>query len=259
MNALVWRLHRNQACLAGAVLVAVTVLLLITGLGGRQIRSDLSIADLIDATVVVPLLFGLFWGAPLLAKEFEEGTHNLAWTQGITRRSWFMANTRFALLAAAIWGGALGALITWWQAKTGLNGGRFETANAFDIQGVAPAAYSVFAVALGIAAGTVFKRVPPAMATTLTAFVVLRVGIQKYLRPHYMSPHSLLIPLSTAKVAPPAGTWAVSGRQTSSGFLYAYQPASRFWAFQGIEAGIYLGFSVALVVVACRLVMTRDA
>ncbi len=27
--------------------------------------------------MVVPLLFGLFWGAPLVAKELEDGTHNL--------------------------------------------------------------------------------------------------------------------------------------------------------------------------------------
>ena len=29
------------------------------------------------ATMAIPLLFGLFWGAPLLATEFEDGTH--AW------------------------------------------------------------------------------------------------------------------------------------------------------------------------------------
>jgi hypothetical protein len=46
--------------------------------------SDDAITSLVNATMAVPLLFGLFWGAPLLAREFEDGTHNLAWTQGVT-------------------------------------------------------------------------------------------------------------------------------------------------------------------------------
>jgi hypothetical protein len=37
--------------------------------------------------------------------------------------------------------------------------------------------------------------------------------------------------------------------------LITYQPAGRFWAFQGIEAGIFL----VLIAVTLRLVLARDA
>ena len=37
-----------------------------------------------------PLLVGLFWGAPVLAREFERGTHRLAWTQSVPRRAWLV-------------------------------------------------------------------------------------------------------------------------------------------------------------------------
>ena len=30
----------------------------------------------------------MFWGAPLLAREFETGTFRLAWTQSVTRTRW---------------------------------------------------------------------------------------------------------------------------------------------------------------------------
>ncbi len=54
------------------------------GASGQLFSGDGAIIDLVNFTIVIPLLFGLFWGAPLLAKEFEDGTHNLAWTQGVT-------------------------------------------------------------------------------------------------------------------------------------------------------------------------------
>jgi hypothetical protein len=48
---------------------------------------------------------------------------------------------------------------------------------------------------------------------------------------------------------------------TAHGFhvLITYQPAGRFWAFQGIEAGIFLVLAAALIAVAFRLVLARDA
>jgi len=38
-----------------------------------------------------------------------------------------------------------------------------------------------------------------------------------------------------------------------------YQPASRFWAFQGIETAIYAALAAALVVVAAWVVRRRIA
>ena len=126
MNHLVWRLHRNQVYFATAALGALAVLLVVTGTvmahdyhrflatcaatqscdegQGQLFSGDGAIFDIVNLTMVVPLLFGLFWGAPLVAKEFEDGTHNLVWTQGVTRRHWLRTNVTWVLLAAAVWG-----------------------------------------------------------------------------------------------------------------------------------------------------------
>jgi hypothetical protein len=82
MTYLVWRLHRIQVLTVAAALVALTIVLLLL-----PSKDKLAISALVYATIGVPLLLGLFWGAPLLAKEFEDGTHSLAWTQGITRHA----------------------------------------------------------------------------------------------------------------------------------------------------------------------------
>ena len=48
---------------------------------------------------------------------------------------------------------------------------------------------------------------------------------------------------------------------TAHGYLgyLIYQPASRFWAFQGIEAGIYLTVAAALIAVTFYAVSHKDA
>src|SRR4051794_38498547 len=36
----------------------------------------------------VPALLGIFWGAPLVARELETSTYRLAWTQSVSRSRW---------------------------------------------------------------------------------------------------------------------------------------------------------------------------
>jgi ABC-type transport system involved in multi-copper enzyme maturation permease subunit len=38
--------------------------------------------------IAVPALTGIFWGAPLIGRELETGTHQLAWNQTVTRTRW---------------------------------------------------------------------------------------------------------------------------------------------------------------------------
>jgi hypothetical protein len=315
MNAMVWRLHRNQVWFALCALALVGVLLLVTGtvmaheyrsalascqasrtcgtLVSQLFRGDGAIIDLVDLTIVVPLLLGLFWGAPLLAKEFEDNTHSWAWTQGVGRPRWLRANIGWSLVAAAIWGGALAVLVSYWRFPENALYSRFQ---AFDVQGILPVAYAIFAVALGIAVGSVVRRVLPSLATTLALFVGLRAVVGVYLRPHYMSPITKLFP-PVGPASSPAGAWVLStsyvngqGQNLGAGFpiaelpaqcrsallkgtgvngrcltshgfhqLVTYQPDSRFWAFQGIEAALFLVLAAALIGFAWWRVVSRDA
>ena len=262
-------------------------------LGHELFRGDGAIIDLVDLTLILPLLFGLFWGAPLLAKEFEDGTHNLAWTQGVSRSRWLRVNLTWSLLAAALWGAALAALVSWWRYPENALGTRFD---AFDIQGIVPVAYALFAVALGIAVGSVLRRVLPSLAVTLAIFVGLRATLATYVRPHYMAPITKVFSLTSSGGAP-RSAWVLSsglvsptgrflgpgidaqnfptacrtvfpggkgllGRCLSShGFrqVVTYQPDSRFWTFQWMEAGIFVLLAAALVGFTVWRVMSHDA
>jgi hypothetical protein len=322
MNFTIWRLHKNQVLFASAALAVITAFLLISGihlageyhqalstcgathscsnLGAELFQGDSWLWDLATLSMAVPGLFGIFWGAPLVAKEVEEGTHKLAWTQSVPRRRWLGANLGWALLAAALWGAAIAALLTWWLGPyNALHVNRFQPMH-FEIQGIVPVAYSVFAVSLGIGAGAWFRRVLPAAAVTVGGLVVVRFVIQHFARPHYLAPLTYAFPLGGNAYGPGGGpgggAWILSfGRITDAaghsisfpltlseipaacragtlastsvkclaqqGWLriVTYQPAGRFWTFQGIEAALFLVLAGILVALAVWRVLTADA
>ena len=57
---------------------------------------------------------GLFWGAPLIAREIEEGTHRIAWNQSVTRTRWTFIKLGLVGLAAIATAGLLTLMVTWW-------------------------------------------------------------------------------------------------------------------------------------------------
>jgi hypothetical protein len=208
MTWVLWRQYRGTAAIAGAVLAAFAVLFLITGLqDAAQWHTALAncakdgtcgslartvslgsgpVHALTFLTLAVPLLFGMFWGGPAVARERETGTVQFAWTQSVTRWRWLSAKTGWLLLAGAVFGGAVAGILTWWYAPVNaLKQGQF-TQGVFDIQGIVPIGYAVFAVALGIAAGALIGRSLPALAVTGGVFLAVRLAVTYWVRVHYM-------------------------------------------------------------------------
>lgn len=206
MTWVVWRQYRAGAAIAGAALAAFAALMLFTGLqdasrwhgallacehggscGPVRLGSTL-LTTLTALTLLVPLLFGMFWGSPAVGRERETGTVQFAWTQSVTRRRWLAAKAGWLLLAGALYGGAVAGIVTWWygplQAE---NQDQFAPGN-FDILGIAPVGYALFAVALGIAAGAVLGRSLPAVALTGAVYAAVRVGVTFWVRQHYLPP-----------------------------------------------------------------------
>jgi mannose/fructose/N-acetylgalactosamine-specific phosphotransferase system component IIC len=74
-------------------------------------------------------------------------------------------------------------------------------ATRFDISYIVPVGYAIFAMALGICAGTLLRRALPALAVTLAGFAALRV-LTTWLRPHYMTPVTAYYKLTAAAFSP---------------------------------------------------------
>jgi hypothetical protein len=248
------------------------------------------VTELCACTLALPLVLGMFWGAPLIAKEYEAGTQTLLWTQSITRRKWLSVKLRWLLTAAALYGAIMSAAVTWClRTENAVAFDRFQP-NTFDTQGLVPVAYAIFAVALGVALGAWLRRSLLALALTLCIFVPVRFDVMHYLRPHYMPsivqtnnfslagqgagvievPRSLGAELNVSQhyyltgdcLRQPTLNFApagVNGRSCAEHMTTRYQPANRYWLFQGIESGIYMGFALILVGTTYWLVLKRDA
>ena len=325
MTWLVWRQHRIQFLVGAALLAAFAVLIVITGVqvanqyhaaqaacaagqgchtGGGLFLGSHAVGFLIISTLGAPVLAGLFFGAPLVAAEAEAGTTQFAWMQSVTRRHWVAVKVGWMLLAAAVWGGAISALVTWWEGPNNALQQNMFDPGRFDIMGIVPVAYALFAMALGIAAGALLRRTLPAMAVTLAGFIAVRAVIALWLRPHYISAVTVFYKVAGG-YTPPGSSWQLAqgvlgpngqpvpppngpaayniplnylpascaplNRGAASvapscahalaqfrGFV-TYQPGDRYWAFQGIETGIFLVLAAVLLTVTAVVLLRRDA
>jgi hypothetical protein len=154
--------------------------------------------------VVVPGAIGLFWGAPLVAREFEVGTWRLAFTQSVTRTRWLGVKLLLGALASMVVAGLLSLLVTWWSSP-------IDRANAtlyasFEQRDIVPIGYAAFAFALAVLVGVLVRRTVPAMAVSLAAFVGARLGFTHWVRPHLISPVTGIFSLNATTVTGVAPT-----------------------------------------------------
>lgn len=237
MIRLTWLQFRLQSVVAVAALALVALVLGLTGphlahlynttvanctsqgdcpaAGEALLRTDAALQNSLGRLLlVVPALLGIFWGAPLIARELESGTFRLVWTQSVTRGRWLAVKLGALGLASVAVAGLLSLMVTWWFRpidKVTLD--RF-TPGAFDERGIVALGYAAFAFALGVTAGVVIRRTLPAMAVTLVVFVATRLAIADWVRPHLAAPVHTSIPLTSAAglgfVGSPAGVTFVA-------------------------------------------------
>ncbi|MFE9482635.1 MULTISPECIES: ABC transporter permease [Streptomyces] len=220
---LTWRQYRVQTLAALAVLAALAIFLVVTGLQMRDLY-DSTVADcrgdcerarnalvveyrtltyyVTSLLLATPGIIGLFWGAPLIARELETGTHRLIWNQSITRGHWLLVKLAGVGLTAVAVTGLLSLLVTWWAHPIDqVNLDRF-TALMFSGRAIVPLGYAAFAFTLGACAGLLIRRTVPAMAATLVAFLAVQILFPFAIRPHYMTPERADVALSSLVMAP---------------------------------------------------------
>jgi hypothetical protein len=237
-------------------------------------------------------VIGIALAAPLLL-ELESGTYRLAWTQSITRRRWLVVKLGTTVLAAVLAAVAMSVLVTWWRAPLDHLHGRME--NVFDFEGTVGIGYVLFAVGLSLAIGAVWRRTVPALIAGFAGYVVARIFVQNWLRQRYESPLSTTWHARDGFDKPELAKAWILDLHPSDRFGHAtmparspmqacesvgnakggvkvidpsclpdtlynhavYQPASRFWLFQGIETALFAGVGVALIAFAAWWVHER--
>jgi hypothetical protein len=210
-----WLQARNQTLVAYVLLAALGVAAIVTGIQlshvydnlvahcqtscGLATERYLSHDSFMDKTLdilarAVPALLGLFWGAPLLAREFETGTYRLAWTQSVPRHRWLLVRIGIGALATLTLAGLFSLTVTWWYSSRDKIGSNVY--DVFDRRDIAPIAYALFAFAAGVMFGALIRRTVPAMAATLGLFVFARIAVAIWIRPHLLAAKHVIVTLA---------------------------------------------------------------
>jgi hypothetical protein len=317
MTWLAWRHQRTETLIGAVALTLLAAVLVPTGLHMASVfdRNGLAacipshtsscnlaisqfharfsqIGGLLPWLNLVPGLIGVLLAAPLVL-ELEHGTYRLAWTQSVTRDRWLAGKLAIALGSALVAGFALTALVTWWRGPLDDLEGRLQT-NVFDFEGTVGPAYVLFALALALAIGVVWRRTAPAVLTAFAVYTVGRLFVQLWLRQRYVAPATSTWPVdahgpnldrawvfsitpSNAHGVLPQGFGSAMElcagpgnalRQVEprclaehgAGYNHAvFHPASRFWLFQGIETALFGGLALVLILFAVWWVRERTA
>ncbi len=223
---LTWRQFRTQAAAVFAALAALAIVLAITGPSlandyssglatcstqrtgcddflGRFFSGHQSAFLLVTlAVLVLPVTIGLFWGAPLITREIEAGTHRLVWNQTVTRSRWLTIKLVLIGLAAAVAGGLGSIAVGWWSSPLDKAATDFPRMGPimFAARGIVPIAYAVFAFALGVTVGILVRRTLPAMAITLVVFAGFQAAMPLLVRPHLASPVQSTVEINASNI-----------------------------------------------------------
>jgi hypothetical protein len=222
---LTWRQFRSGALMMAAALALLAVVLGLTGPGladqyadgvaacarngdcaafdQRFFDDNLTPFLAVTAIVLVlPALVGVFWGAPLIARELEAGTHRLVWNQSVTPTRWLAVKVGLVGLAAMVVAGVGTLAVTWWSSPVddaAADLPRLEPL-LFAARGLAPVGYAAFAFALGVTVGMLARRTLPAMAITLAIFVAAQIAMPLLVRPHLLAPTRTTVEITPANI-----------------------------------------------------------
>lgn len=206
--------------------------------------------------LALPILFGVILGAPLFAGEFERKTVILAFTQSVSRTRWMVIRWLIIGLAVAAFASAVAVLSNWWFGQVPTNGSSFGSriqpggSGGFDITGIVPIAYALFAFALGAALGMVLRRTARAIFGTVVLLVTARLLFEQYVRAKLAAPLFLPVGYNQTGFIDPSNFWFVGNGYRGIQFGNFYQPASHYWALQWGEAAIFTAAAAALFGVA---------
>jgi hypothetical protein len=291
-----WRLQRTETLVVVGILALLAGLLIPTGLqmasayhqdglaaclsvnsgptcgnklGEFQQRFQ-TLTTLANWFTLIPGLIGVVLAAPFIL-DLEHRTYRLAWTQSITRGRWLLGKLALPAVAAALAAGALTLLFTWWRTPNVHINGRLDIGN-YDTTGTVVIGYTLFALALALALGSVWRRAAASLAVAFVGYFAVRISVDYWLRPYLVAPLK-----ATYKGAQPSFLYnahvlsmtAINhGHQNNlvggAGFLgghvqvavpgirntvfhVVYQPESHYWPLQLTETGLYIGLAVILI------------
>jgi hypothetical protein len=223
MTWLTWRQLRVQSSVVLAAIAALAVALALTAHGLRtaytadlagfidrlqfeRLDRFLYLAGLVAVHSAAPVI-GAFWGAPLIARELEAGTHRLVWNQSTTRHRWLATKLLVTGGIAVAGAGLLTSVVTWWSRPidkaiaAGYGSGTFSLPRmvpvVFGARGLVPVGYVLLGLGVGVTVGLLLRRSVPAVALTIVLVAATEMLVPQLVREHLVVPATSDVVIST--------------------------------------------------------------
>jgi ABC-2 family transporter protein len=203
-----------------------------------------AIAVFEEGVPLLMVLIGVLVGAPLVAREVEQGTHLVSWTQSIPRRRWYL--TKIGVLGAVLL--IVGAFAGFFNNRVqipltrgGLTSSRWIWFFSIDF---APTAEVALAFALAVTAGAILRRTLPAIGASLIGFLVLFLLTGWAVRS--LTPKSR----GVGERGTPDDAWVLGGGQ--------YHAASQYWPLQATYLALLLALACGLLAIGWRATRPRS-
>ena len=200
LNWLVWRQHRATywTLIVGTVLAVGWVVYQrgqmidsLHALGWPNPKSDDAVTNLGDTAFTmtafglgfIPIVIGVFVGAPLIAGDLESGTAKLVTSQSVSRVRWIVTKFGVTVLLVAVGTIVLAGVFGWWWSpvKDGSSIASWIDGGVFDNTGPVLTALTLFTLVGGVAIGMVLRRTLLSMAVTFGFAVAVQI-IWSYFR-----------------------------------------------------------------------------
>jgi hypothetical protein len=305
MTWVAWRQQRPSTVAAAILLAVAGLILLASGWQVTSLARDSGLAACVasggDCQVLaeafanrygpilepvsalgalLPVALGVLFGGPLLAREFEQGTHRLAWTQSVTRSRWLTARLAMAAAVLVAVAAVAAGLLTWWWGRFDQLG--ISSRAALERGSLVPVATAVLAFAIATAAGAITRRVVAALAAGLVAVLVVTIALNLAAQ-HWLPPRPATItypagqpspradlndqvlssgyrdragrelsPQAVDRLCPSTAGQAVDRCLAASGIqrVDRYQPAGRAWQLALAQSALYLVVAALFLMLA---------
>lgn len=238
--------------------------------------------------IALPVIIGVFWGAPLLGRDRELGTHRMVLAQGVSRGQWFASRMALAAVTTVVVSGALAAVFAWWwRPAADRSYGVFWYENtALSGSGPRVVAAALFGLAAGTLLGLLARRVLAAMGLTLLVTGATTLLLEWTHRTRLLVPPHTYTSADSVPKPPMGEKWSTgnyglitaSGRHddvlncpfpsgtqlkecmATHGYVarfYEANPAGDYWIFQWTDSAVLGGLAVVLTVVTVLLLRRR--
>ncbi|MFI9385202.1 hypothetical protein [Kutzneria sp. NPDC052558] len=282
MTWLTWRIERS-ALLGVAALVAVFALVALL-LNMRDPGSMGAARTLLEwgppafATAVA-----VFWGAPTVAREYEQRTYLLVWSRERTATRWLAARVAHLLAPLVVLTVAVNLTANLVQTKMLSTMQPTPAVGPYDYDLWLPLQLVtvIAGFGIGVLVGVLVRNSVLAMGITLAGYVVLRFVLAVFVRPHLVPPVRLL----DDTPSPPGSIGAGSGFLDQAGNVLPMQelpsnclaskqlcpalgvahrfldiePADQIPVVRLLELGIYVALAAVVFAAAWLLLRGRTA